>query len=325
MQHSASQRSTEAAATPSGVSAASDPGSRTRSADRDPGAQPADELAAADKPVEDEAEEGNGADKLSPRPVSDDPEVVALWRRFKTDGDPDARERLILQYAPLVKYVAGRVSVGLPSTVEHGDLTSYGMFGLIDAIERFDLEKGVKFETYAISRIRGAIIDELRTIDWIPRSVRTKARRVEQAMATLEHDLGRTPSEDELAEQLDVDVDELRRILAQVSLTSVMALDEPFASGEDEEGGSTLLDKVPDQSSPDPQARLEDATLRQVLSESVAHLSERERTVVMLYYFEGMTLSQIGEVLGVTESRICQVHSKAVLGLRTKIIERTRG
>lgn len=315
MQHSASQRSTEATGTSLDGSAASDAGPRDRSADRDAG----------EPSAEDEAEDVTGADKLSPRPVSDDPEVVALWRRFKADGDPDARERLILQYAPLVKYVAGRVSVGLPATVEHGDLTSYGMFGLIDAIERFDLDKGVKFETYAISRIRGAIIDELRTIDWIPRSVRTKARRVEQAMATLEHDLGRTPSEDELAEQLDVDVDELRRILAQVSLTSVMALDEPFAGGEDEEGGSTLLDKVPDQSSPDPQARLEDATLRQVLSESVAHLSERERTVVMLYYFEGMTLSQIGEVLGVTESRICQVHSKAVLGLRTKIIERTRG
>lgn len=320
MQHSASQRSTEAA----DGSAASDTGSRARSDDRHAGEQSADELAAADESVEDDAEEDSAA-KLSPRPVSDDPEVVALWVRFKADGDPDARERLILQYAPLVKYVAGRVSVGLPATVEHGDLTSYGMFGLIDAIERFDLDKGVKFETYAISRIRGAIIDELRTIDWIPRSVRTKARRVEQAMATLEHDLGRTPSEDELADELDVDVDELRRTLAQVSLTSVMALDEPFASGEDEEGGSTLLDKVPDQSSPDPQARMEDATLRQVLSESVAHLSERERTVVMLYYFEGMTLSQIGEVLGVTESRICQVHSKAVLGLRTKIIERTRG
>lgn len=283
----------------------------------------------ASPPPEPDPPEGAGADTDEPalqaRPVSDDPEVVALWQRFADTGDTAARERLILQYAPLVKYVAGRVSVGLPSTVEHADLTSYGMFGLIDAIERFDIHKGVKFETYAISRIRGAIIDELRTIDWIPRSVRTKARRVEQAMATLEHDLGRTPSEDELAEQLDVDVDELRRILAQVSLTSVMALDEPFASGEGEEGGSTLLDKVPDQSSPDPQARMEDATLRQVLSESVAHLSERERTVVMLYYFEGMTLSQVGEVLGVTESRICQIHSKAVLGLRTKIIERTRG
>jgi RNA polymerase sigma factor for flagellar operon FliA len=257
--------------------------------------------------------------------VSDDPEVVALWRRFKADGDRDARERLILQYAPLVKYVAGRVSVGLPSTVEHGDLTSYGMFGLIDAIERFDLDKGVKFETYAISRIRGAIIDELRSLDWIPRSVRNKARRVEQAMSALEHELGRTPGEGELAGRLDVDIDELRRTLAQVSLTSVMALDEPFAGEDDEEGGSTLLDKVPDRASPDPEARVQDSEMRKVLSDSVAHLSERERTVVMLYYFEGMTLSQIGEVLSVTESRVCQIHTKAVLGLRTKITERIRG
>lgn len=325
MQHSASQRSAGGSDTPPGGTA-SDAGVRkSRDAGHGEGDPAADDLAVTDDDGED-GETGEAAEaELTPRPVSDDPEVVALWHRFKAEGDQDARERLILQYAPLVKYVAGRVSVGLPSTVEHGDLTSYGMFGLIDAIERFDLDKGVKFETYAISRIRGAIIDELRTIDWIPRSVRTKARRVEQAMATLEHDLGRTPSEGELAEQLDVSIDELRRILAQVSLTSVMALDEPFAGDDDDEGGSTLLDKVPDRSSPDPEMRMEDATLRQVLSESVAHLSERERTVVMLYYFEGMTLSQIGEVLGVTESRICQVHSKAVLGLRTKIVERTRG
>jgi RNA polymerase sigma factor for flagellar operon FliA len=292
--------------------AAEDAGSPPEAVDEDVARAPASEAADA-------------GGEASPRPVSDDPEVVALWRRFKADGDRDARERLILQYAPLVKYVAGRVSVGLPSTVEHGDLTSYGMFGLIDAIERFDLDKGVKFETYAISRIRGAIIDELRSLDWIPRSVRNKARRVEQAMSALEHELGRTPGEGELAGRLDVDIDELRRTLAQVSLTSVMALDEPFAGEDDEEGGSTLLDKVPDRASPDPEARLQDSEMRKVLSDSVAHLSERERTVVMLYYFEGMTLSQIGEVLSVTESRVCQIHTKAVLGLRTKITERIRG
>jgi RNA polymerase sigma factor for flagellar operon FliA len=292
--------------------AAEDAGSPPEAVDEDVARAPAGEAAGA-------------GGEASPRPVSDDPEVVALWRRFKADGDRDARERLILQYAPLVKYVAGRVSVGLPSTVEHGDLTSYGMFGLIDAIERFDLDKGVKFETYAISRIRGAIIDELRSLDWIPRSVRNKARRVEQAMSDLEHELGRTPGEGELAGRLDVDIDELRRTLAQVSLTSVMALDEPFAGEDDEEGGSTLLDKVPDRASPDPEARLQDSEMRKVLSDSVAHLSERERTVVMLYYFEGMTLSQIGEVLSVTESRVCQIHTKAVLGLRTKITERIRG
>lgn len=325
MPHSPSERSTGAGRTASGVSD-EDLEQLDRVEDGDQaGPLEDDALAEGEELPGADTAEGGEPEGLTPRPVSDDPEVVELWRRFKADGDPDARERLILQYAPLVKYVAGRVSVGLPSTVEHGDLTSYGMFGLIDAIERFDLDKGVKFETYAISRIRGAIIDELRTIDWIPRSVRTKARRVEQAMQTLEHDLGRTPSEDELAEQLDVGVSELRRTLAQVSLTSVMALDEPFAGEDDDDEGSTLLDKVPDRSSPDPEMRLQDATLRQVLSESVAHLAERERTVVMLYYFEGMTLSQVGEVLGVTESRVCQIHSKAVLGLRTKITERIRG
>jgi RNA polymerase sigma factor FliA len=163
--------------------------------------------------------------------VSQDPEVVALWERYKSDGDPQARERLILQYSPLVKYVAGRVSVGLPATIEHADLTSYGMFGLIDAIEKFDIERGLKFETYAISRIKGAIIDELRSIDWIPRSVRSKARDVEKALTALETRLRRTPTERELADEMGVSLNELRTTLAQVSLTSIVALDESFGGG----------------------------------------------------------------------------------------------
>ena len=255
--------------------------------------------------------------------VSADPEVVALWERFKADGDRQARERLILQYSPLVKYVAGRVSVGLPATIEHGDLVSYGMFGLIDALEKFSLDKGVKFETYAISRIKGAIIDELRSIDWIPRSVRTKARDVEKALTALETRLRRTPTEDELAAELNVAVKDLRNTLTQVSLVSIAALDESLA-GEDNERQS-LVDTLHDPKALDPQASLEDAELRALLADAVNRMSEREKTVVVLYYFEGMTLAQIGQVLGVTESRVCQLHTKAVLGLRSKMIERTAG
>jgi RNA polymerase sigma factor FliA len=255
--------------------------------------------------------------------VSQDPEVVRLWERYKSDADERARERLILQYSPLVKYVAGRVSVGLPATIEHADLTSYGMFGLIDAIEKFDITRGLKFETYAISRIKGAIIDELRSIDWIPRSVRSKARDVEKALTTLETKLRRTPTEAELAAELEVSVAELRTMLAQVSLTSIVALDESF-SGEESER-QALVDTLQDPKAPDPEASYEDVELKALLAESVNRMTEREKTVIVLYYFEGMTLAQIGEVLGVTESRVCQMHTKAVLGLRAKMAERTAG
>ncbi len=251
-----------------------------------------------------------------------DPAVVALWETFKADGDAGARERLILQYSPLVKYVAGRVSVGLPSSVEHGDLVSYGMFGLIDALEKFDLSKGFKFETYAITRIKGAIIDELRSIDWIPRSVRTKAKKVERALAALEDRLDRTPTEEELAEELEMSVDDLRQVLTQVSLTSIAALDETLP-GEDGDRQS-LVDTLADRDATDPQDALEDAEIRRILAETINRMSDREKTVIVLYYFEGMTLSQIGEVLGVTESRVCQMHTKAVLGLRTRMTARTR-
>ncbi|CAN5405507.1 RNA polymerase sigma factor WhiG [soil metagenome] len=251
-----------------------------------------------------------------------DPAVTELWTRFKDSGDPQARERLILQYSPLVKYVAGRVSVGLPSSVEHGDLVSYGMFGLIDALEKFDLDKGFKFETYAISRIKGAIIDELRSIDWIPRSVRTKAKRVERALAELERRLDRTPSEEELAAELEMTVEELRQVLTQVSLTSIAALDETMP-GEDGNKQS-LVDTLADRDATDPQEALEDSEVRRLLGETINRMSDREKTVIVLYYFEGMTLSQIGEVLGVTESRVCQMHTKAVLGLRTRMQARSR-
>jgi RNA polymerase sigma factor for flagellar operon FliA len=269
-----------------------------------------------------EADTGGNAppQRVGQGKVSQDPEVVALWEGYKQNSDKASRERLILQYSPLVKYVAGRVSVGLPATIEHADLVSYGMFGLIDAIEKFDLAKGVKFETYAISRIKGAIIDELRSIDWIPRSVRAKARDVEKALTSLELKLRRTPTEEELAEELDMGIKELRQVLTQVSLVSVVALDESFA-GEDAER-QALVDTLQDPKAPDPESSYEDVEMRAMLAEALNRMSEREKTVLVLYYFEGMTLAQIGQVLGVTESRVCQMHTKAVLGLRAKMSDR---
>ncbi|MEA2214660.1 MAG: polymerase sigma factor FliA, partial [Solirubrobacteraceae bacterium] len=162
--------------------------------------------------------------RTEPKPV--DRQLEELWREFKDEGDPAVRERLILHYAPLVKYVAGRVGVGLPPNIEQADLVSYGIFGLIDAIEKFDLSRAIKFETYAISRIKGAIIDELRSIDWIPRSIRSKAREVERAYAALESRLHRTPTEPEVAEELGISLDDLHAIFGQVSFVNVLALDE---------------------------------------------------------------------------------------------------
>jgi RNA polymerase sigma factor FliA len=246
-----------------------------------------------------------------------------LWRDFKESHDEGLRERLILHYSPLVKYVAGRVSVGLPATIEQADLVSYGIFGLIDAIEKFDIERNIKFETYAINRIRGAIIDELRAIDWIPRSVRFKAREVERALGELEGRLLRPPSDAELAEELGVSLDDLQETLNQINLVSVVALDELLSvSGEKGEAVS-LVDTLADTKAADPEMSFESEETRHLLAQAINHLPERERLVITLYYYEGLTLAQIGQVLGVTESRVCQMHTKAVLQLRNKMAEAT--
>ena len=246
-------------------------------------------------------------------------DVQEAWKTYRATGDADVRERLILEYAPLVKYVAGRVGVGMPAHVDHADLVSYGIFGLMDAIEKFDLDAGVKFETYAVRRIRGAIIDELRGIDWVPRSVRSKARKIERALRTLETELAREPTDEELAAALDITVEELESWLEQVSYTNIAALDEALDIGEGEH--VAIVDTLQDTSVPSPQESLDDAEMRRLLRDAIGRLNEREQEVLALYYFEGMTLGQVGEILGVTESRICQIHTKAVLRLKTKLTQ----
>jgi RNA polymerase sigma factor for flagellar operon FliA len=246
-----------------------------------------------------------------------------LWREFKDSGESRLRERLILHYSPLVKYVAGRVGVGLPPNIEQADLVSYGIFGLIDAIEKFDLERAIKFETYAISRIKGAIIDELRAIDWIPRSVRYKAREVEKAYAALEAKLHRTPTESEVAGELGITLDELHTIFSQVSFVNVIALDELLNVGGERGDKLSLVDTLEDTRAEDPVEVFETEETKYLLSRAINTLPEREKIVVTLYYYEGLTLAEIGQVLGVTESRICQMHTKAVLQLRAKLAEQT--
>ncbi|MCW2699178.1 MAG: whiG [Blastococcus sp.] len=246
--------------------------------------------------------------------------LAQLWVHYVDSRDPGLRDRLILHYAPLVKYVAGRVGSGLPAHVEQADLISYGTFGLIDAITRFEPTREVKFESYAMSRIRGAIIDELRNTDWIPRSVRMKARQFERAVADLEARLRRSPTDEEVADEMEMDVEEVRKFLGQLSLVNVVALDE-LLTGDDGGGAPTLGDTLQDPGALDPQAMAEHGEARQLLARAVEQLPDREKVVVSLYYFEGLTLADIGRVLGVTESRICQLHTKAVLHLRTKLAD----
>jgi RNA polymerase sigma factor FliA len=247
--------------------------------------------------------------------------LKALWRDFKDTGEQALRERLILHYSPLVKYVAGRVGVGLPPNIEQADLVSYGIFGLIDAIEKFDLERAIKFETYAISRIRGAIIDELRAIDWIPRSVRYKAREVEKAYAALEGKLHRTPTEAEVAEEMGIALEDLHQIFSRVSFVNVVALDELLTVGGDKGDKLSLVDTLEDTKAEDPMAAFESEETKYLLAKAINQLPEREKIVVTLYYYEGLTLAEIGQVLGVTESRICQMHTKAVLQLRGRLAD----
>jgi len=250
--------------------------------------------------------------------------IGRLWSDYKSTGGREARDRLILHYSPLVKYVAGRVSVGLPQSIEQSDLVSYGIFGLIDAIEKFDPERKIKFETYAIARIKGAIIDELRSIDWVPRSVRAKAREVERAYAKLENQLLRTPTDAEVAAELGISEEDLQARFRQISFVGVVALDEMLSSGAGDRGESTTLGDTIADKGDGPVAVFEGEELKQLLAAAINRLGEREKMVLMLYYYEGFTLAQIGDVLGVTESRVCQIHTKAVIQLRSKMAEPER-
>ncbi|HLM31529.1 MAG TPA: FliA/WhiG family RNA polymerase sigma factor [Solirubrobacterales bacterium] len=246
-------------------------------------------------------------------------EFRELWRRYKVDGDEKARGRLVVAYSPLVKFIAARMASGLPSHVEKSDLVSYGLLGLIGAIERFDPEREIKFETFAGARIKGAIIDELRSLDWVPRSVRARARQVEQTHAKLEAKLQRAPSDQEMADALEMTVEEFEGVLLEIANSSVLALDELWTFA-DPEGGSqiSVLDTIQDPGAVDPHREAQSSELKDRLADAIEALPERERLVVALYYYESLTLTEIGEVLGVTESRVSQLHTKAVIDLRSR-------
>ncbi len=261
------------------------------------------------------------ASPVGSRPKLSSVETRELWRRFTCDGDRAARDRLVLGYAPLVHYVAGKMTSALPSHVERADLVSYGFGGLIGAIERFEPGRGTRFEGFALMRIKGAMIDELRAADWLPRSLRARAREIERASARLEHELGRIPAEAELAERVGVSVRELDEALGAISRSAFIALDATLSLVDTTEDHLTLLDTVADPGAEDPFTALDVADRRRRVMAAVARLPERERIVVALYYYEGLKLREIGEILGVVESRVSQLRTRAVLHLRGVIAE----
>ncbi len=243
------------------------------------------------------------------------------WVLFKKDNDPQVRQKLLEEYLPLVRNVAGRMAMGFPKSVELSDLINTGVIGLIEALSNFDPSRGVKFETYAVPRIRGAILDELRSLDWVPRSTRAKSREIEKATSKLQNQLGRRPSDRELAKSLKFSSGELFSALDDVSSTTMLSLDELIYKEEDNRqvprvetlqdlGGESVL------------GDLEKEELKAYLVEAISHLSEQERLVVALYYYEELTLKEIGEVMQISESRVSQIHTKAVLKLRGMIREK---
>jgi RNA polymerase sigma factor FliA len=251
--------------------------------------------------------------------VSRADDTQSLWLEYRRTGNQAIRDRLILTYAPLVKYVAGRLGSGLPAHVDEGDLVSYGLLGLMGAIERYEPDRDVKFETYAIARIKGAIIDELRAMDWVPRSVRSRAREIERAIAELEAKLGTAPTDEQIAAKVGITVEELEESLADIARSSIAALDELWTvsgSGGDQ---IALIDTIEDSDAPDPQSTLSQTELKEAIADAIARLPEREKLVVTLYYYEELTLREIGEVLSVTESRVSQLHTKAILRLKARL------
>ncbi len=248
-------------------------------------------------------------------------QLEELWKELRETRSQNARQALVEAHVGLVRYVAGRLAVGLPHYLEFPDLYGAGLLGLIQAIDNFDDSRGIKFETYAVPRIRGAILDELRTQDWFPRSLRRKAREVEDAFARLEASLGRAASDDEVARELDLTLEEFDRVMTQVSAATIVSLETELYP--DENGGvHRIIDTIADATAVAPGERLADEEMRKLVVDCIDELTERERLVLTLYYYEELTLREIGEVLGVTESRVCQVHTKAVFRLRGKLERR---
>ncbi len=238
-----------------------------------------------------------------------------LWQEYKQTKNPGIREELILMYASIVKYIAGRVAINMPPNVDFEDLLSYGILGLIDAIEKFDAKQGIKFKTYASARIRGAIIDEIRHLDWVPRTLRQKAKMLQNAYASLEYKLERPATDTEVAEAMHISIDDLYKLIQEVNTTSIVSLEDVLCSKDDSDE-VTIMDMVENPQEQGPDVLAENEDIKDILICALNKLPEREREIIALYYYDELTLKEIGKALNVTESRISQLHSQAILRLR---------
>jgi len=247
-----------------------------------------------------------------------------LWQQYQGSRDPRIRDHLVEQYAPLVKYVAGKVAANLPSSVEYDDLVGYGVFGLFDAIDKFDPEKHVKFKTYAVTRIRGAMYDHLREMDWVPRSVRQKAKEIELAVMVLEAKLGRPASDSEIASSMNLREEEFSHLMSKISSTAILSLNDIWNSGTDSEK-MCIGESIESPRSLNPDSSVEKEEIRRVIKQAINELPEKEKKVLVLYYYENLTLREIGQILDVTESRISQLHTKAIIRLRAKLTSCRKG
>lgn len=242
-----------------------------------------------------------------------------LWKIYKKTKDKKIREHFVKQYAPLVKYVAGKIAIGMPQNVDFDDLVGYGVFGLLDAIEKFDPNKDIKFKTYAVTRIRGAIYDELRSIDWVPRSVRQKAKELERIIGKLENRLGRSAKDEEIAKELGISVKDLRTLILKISGASILSLSDVWYVG-DESDKVSVMETIESPRSLNPDVIVEREEVKNIIVQAISDLPDKEKKVLILYYYEDLTLKEIGEVLRVTESRISQLHTKAIMRLRSKLM-----
>jgi RNA polymerase sigma factor FliA len=238
-----------------------------------------------------------------------------MWKKYKITGSPELREQIIVNYSHLVKLIAGRLNIYFGSNVEYDDLVGYGVFGLIDAIDRFDIDKGVKFETYASLRIRGSIIDSIREMDWVPRSLRQKSKELEKVYSELENKLGRSATDVEVAEKMGIKIDEFNKLINEVNISSMISLEEFFEQNYDVESTVSTDEK---ESCPESHAEL--VEMKEILSGAIERLPEKEKNVISMYYYEELTLKEISAIMGVSESRISQLHTKALMRMRGKLV-----
>jgi RNA polymerase sigma factor for flagellar operon FliA len=246
---------------------------------------------------------------------------VKMWKKFKRTKSPSLREEIVKKYLYLVKYVAGRVAIGLPPNVEFNDLVSYGILGLFDAITKYDVSQGNKFETYAVSRIRGSIMDELRKLDWAPRLLRKKAREIDKKCKELEEKYGRLATDTELAKALRISSSELNEIYSNLNSTTFLSLDEVW---QNDDGNKPIsrLQTIEDSLVTDQFNFVHQNEVKELLADAIDGLPEKEKLVIVLYYYEDLTLREIGEILDVSESRICQIHTKVITRLRSHLMKR---